>query len=99
LPQKQILDLASQYDALLLVEENSIIGGFSSAILEVLADHDALKKVTIRRLGIPDQFIPHGPVRRLRDDIGLNVHGILSALKNLSALTENAQTPYTGTCL
>lgn len=83
LPEKQILDLAAKSDALLLVEENSRIGGFSSAVLELLADNDCLGRLKIRRLGLPDRFIPHGPVRRLRADVGINVSGIASALKEL----------------
>ncbi len=83
LPEKQILDLAAESDALLLVEENSRIGGFSSAVLELLADNDRLGRLKIRRLGLPDRFIPHGPVRRLRADVGINVSGIASALKEL----------------
>lgn len=83
LPEKQILELAFQNDALLIVEENSRLGGFSSAVLELLADHDALGHLKIRRLGLPDRFIPHGPVRRLRADVGLNVSGIAASLKEL----------------
>lgn len=83
LPEEQILALAGENDALLLVEENSLLGGFSSAVLELLADHDRLCHLKIRRLGLPDRFIAHGPVRRLRADVGLNVAGIASALKEL----------------
>lgn len=83
LPEEQILALAAENDALLLVEENSLLGGFSSAVLELLADHDALQRLRIRRLGLPDRFIAHGPVRRLRADVGLNVAGIVSAIKDL----------------
>ena len=83
LPEEQILALAGENDALLLVEENSLLGGFSSAVLELLADHDALGKLKIRRLGLPDRFLPHGPQRRLRADVGLNVQGILAALEEL----------------
>ena len=46
-------------------------------------DNDRLEHLTIRRLGLPDRFIPHGPVRRLRADVGLNVSGIASALRKL----------------
>ena len=63
--------------------KNSRIGGFSSAVLELLADNDCLGRLKIRRLGLPDRFIPHGPVRRLRADVGINVSGIASALKEL----------------
>ncbi len=83
LPEEQILALAASHDALLLVEENALMGGFSSAVLELLSDHDMLGRLTVRRLGLPDRFIPHGPVRRLRDDVGLNVPGISAALEKL----------------
>ena len=88
LPEEQILALAAEHDALLLVEENSLMGGFSSAVLELLSDRGVLGRLTVRRLGLPDRFIPHGPVRRLRDDVHLNVPGISSALEELLAQTE-----------
>lgn len=83
LPEEQILALAAENDALLLVEENSMMGGFSSAVLELLADHDMLGHLKIRRMGLPDRFLPHGPQRRLRADVGLNVSGIASMLEEL----------------
>ena len=83
LPEEQILALAEENDALLIVEENTLMGGFSSAVLELLADHDALGGLKIRRLCLPDRFLPHGPLRRLRADVGLNVLGILAALEEL----------------
>jgi len=88
LPEEQILALAAEHDALLFVEENSLMGGFSSAVLELLSDRGVLGRLTVRRLGLPDRFIPHGPVRRLRDDVHLNVPGISSALEELLAQTE-----------
>jgi len=87
LPEEQILALAAEYDALLLVEENSLMGGFSSAVLELLSDHDMLGRLKVRRLGLPDRFIPHGPVRRLRDDVHLNVPGISAALEEIFSQT------------
>lgn len=91
LPEEQILALAAESDALLLVEENSLLGGFSSAVLELLADHDRLRHLRIRRLGLPDRFIAHGPVRRLRADVGLNVAGIASALKELLPVSDASE--------
>ena len=84
-PIESILALAASHDALLLVEENALMGGFSSAVLELLSDRGMLKRLTVKRLGLPDRFIPHGPVRRLRDDVGLNVSGISAALEELFA--------------
>lgn len=83
LPEAQLLTLAKTHDALLLVEENSLLGGFSSAVLELLADHSLLGTLRIRRLGLPDRFVPHGEARALRAELGLNVDGIASALEYL----------------
>ena len=92
LPSGEILDLARSHSAILMVEDNALAGGFSSAVLELLADNDALAGLTIRRLGIPDRFITHGPVRRLRADIGINITGIARALEELAAHTETKGT-------
>lgn len=83
LPEAQLLTLAKTHDALLLVEENSLLGGFSSAVLELLADHDLLGSLKVRRLGLPDRFVPHGEARGLRADLGLNVDGIATVLETL----------------
>ena len=68
---------------MLLVEENSLLGGFSSAVLELLADHDLSGALKVRRLGLPDRFVPHGEARGLRAELGLNVDGIAAALESL----------------
>ncbi len=87
LPSREILHLVRSHSALLVVEDNALAGGFSSAVLELLADNDALAGLTMRRLGIPDRFITHGPVRRLRADVGISITGIADALEELIAST------------
>jgi 1-deoxy-D-xylulose-5-phosphate synthase len=66
---------------MLLVEENALAGGFGSAVLELLADHDALSSLRVKRLGVPDRFIEHGSQKELRARIGVNRDGILHALQ------------------
>ena len=83
LPEAQLLELASRFDALLVVEEGVRAGGFSSAVLELLADRDALHTVRIRRLGLPDEFVPHGTQRELREQLGLRADGIAAAVREL----------------
>jgi 1-deoxy-D-xylulose-5-phosphate synthase len=58
------------------VEENVLAGGFGSAVLELLADHD-LFGVTVKRLGIPDIFMEHGAQGILRKKYDLDAAGIL----------------------
>lgn len=81
LPEEQLLALAGSQPFMLLVEENALAGGFGSAVLEFLADHDALSSLRVKRLGVPDRFIEHGSQKELRARIGVNRDGILHALQ------------------
>lgn len=60
-----------KYQIIFTVEDNSINGGFGSAILEFAAANNY--KNTIKVLGIPDTFIEHGSVTELQKSIGLDV--------------------------
>jgi 1-deoxy-D-xylulose-5-phosphate synthase len=82
LPEKQILTLASRHKHLLLLEENALAGGFSSAVLEFLSANGL--KNNVSRLGLPDIYIEHGPAQRLREQLGLCAQGVLAALQDLS---------------
>jgi len=83
LPEEQLLALAGSQPFMLLVEENALAGGFGSAVLEFLADHDALLSLRVKRLGVPDRFIEHGSQKELRARIGVNRDGILHALQSM----------------
>lgn len=83
LPEKQILDLARNHRALLLVEENTRMGGFSSAVLELLADNDLLDGKIIRRATLPDDFVPHGSCEQLRSLTGLDTQHLYSLISSM----------------
>ena len=55
---------------LVTVEDNMLAGGFGSAVAEYLADKQADFKLL--RLGIGDEFVEHGKVSQLYDQLGLN---------------------------
>ena len=83
LPAKQILELAGGIDSILVVEENSKLGGFGSAVLELLAENDLLAEKRIHLLGLPDEFVEHGPQKELRKMLGLDQAGIGKAIREL----------------
>lgn len=68
----------SNHQLIVTVEENSVVGGFGSGVLEVLSD--LRSKPEVLRLGFPDEFIQHGPIERLLADIGLDAEGISAAV-------------------
>ncbi|MGE4299360.1 MAG: 1-deoxy-D-xylulose-5-phosphate synthase [Desulfovibrionaceae bacterium] len=83
LPEAQLLDLCTRHSRIVMVEENTISGGFSSAVLELLADRGALAGQRITRLGLPDAFVEHGPQRALRAKVGIDSQGIRRAVEAL----------------
>jgi 1-deoxy-D-xylulose-5-phosphate synthase len=67
-----------QIPNLITVEDHAIAGGFGSAILEFLAE-EGMTGVHVRRLGVPDRFIPHGTQDELRKMCGFDRESITQA--------------------
>jgi len=83
LPEKQLLELAQRFKKFLIIEENAKAGGFGSAILEFLNEHDLLCDTKVKCLGLPDHFIEHGTQRELRALVGIDSGGIRESLIEL----------------
>ncbi len=83
LPEEQILNLVNEYQSILMVEEGSLAGGFSSAIMELLIDNNAINGQKIKRLGIEDVFIEHGTQQELRVQVGLTAESIAKEVELL----------------
>ncbi|MDA8428014.1 MAG: 1-deoxy-D-xylulose-5-phosphate synthase [Geobacteraceae bacterium] len=73
-----ILDLARKQRALITIEENARQGGFGTAVLELLEEHD-LGGIPVLRLGYPDSYIPQGEQHELRAILGLDPAGIAAS--------------------
>jgi len=82
LDEELIISLAQQVPAFLTLEDNALQGGFGSAVLELLNDHE-IGSVRVRRLGLPDHFIEHGSPKELRAKYGLDVEGIVRVAQKL----------------
>jgi 1-deoxy-D-xylulose-5-phosphate synthase len=74
-----IVSLSSLSRRVLTLEENSIVGGFGSGILEVLSEEGVAAEV--KRLGMPDRFLRHGSPSTLRTHLGLDPEGIKKTVK------------------
>ncbi|MDY6851793.1 MAG: 1-deoxy-D-xylulose-5-phosphate synthase [Thermodesulfobacteriota bacterium] len=82
LDEELILDRAGRAGAVLCVEENNILGGFGSAVSELLAGKGR-NRARVKRLGIPDIYVEHGTQAELRADLGLDPEGIAQAVRDL----------------
>jgi 1-deoxy-D-xylulose-5-phosphate synthase len=58
------------------------MGGFGSAVLE-LFERKGISGVTVRRLGIGDEFVEHGQQRELRKIFGIDEDGICAAVRQM----------------
>ena len=74
-------NLLERHQAVVTVEDNALVGGFGSAVVEVMVDAGISRPV--RRLGLPDAFVTHGPVEVLRVDVGLTPTAVAEAAKAL----------------
>ncbi|MDI6603113.1 MAG: 1-deoxy-D-xylulose-5-phosphate synthase [Patescibacteria group bacterium] len=72
---EELILKATKCERVLTVEENTKVGGFGSAVLEVLEKYK-VKNVRVERIGIPDSFIPHGSPELLKKEIGLDEESI-----------------------
>ncbi|NUO09249.1 MAG: 1-deoxy-D-xylulose-5-phosphate synthase [Candidatus Brocadia sp.] len=75
LDRELILELVRNHKLIITVEDHALMGGFGSAVLELVSDEkeDAGK---IIRMGIPDRFMEHGPRNFILKNIGLDENGI-----------------------
>lgn len=70
-----IADHISRTGKAIIIEENSVKGGFGSAVLELC--HENNIKPDVKLIGIPDKFIEQGSRDQLRKDCGLDFENIV----------------------
>ena len=74
-----VTDLARRHDAIVTVEEGTMMGGAGSAVLEALAE--ARIDIPVLTLGLPDTFVEHGDPAKLLAQCGLDAAGIEQSIQ------------------
>jgi 1-deoxy-D-xylulose-5-phosphate synthase len=69
LDEALILPMAQRIGKVVTMEEGSLAGGFGSAVVETLSDHDVL--VPVLRIGIPDVLVDHASPEQSKQSLGL----------------------------
>ena len=75
-----ILELANQHELLITVEENAVMGGAGSSVLEVLASSSV--QVATRTLGIPDKYIEQDSPAQQKQDASINAEAIQKTIND-----------------
>ncbi len=77
--KKMLFEIVTRTKKILTLEENVLMGGFGSGIMELLSEEETL--IPVKSIGIPDTFITHGNQKTLRSTLGINREGIKKAIK------------------
>ena len=78
LDEALVSELAAQHKLLVTIEENVIMGGAGSAVLEALQKQGCT--VPVLQLGLPDRFIDQGDPALQLASVGLDAAGIAAAI-------------------
>jgi len=79
LDEDLILSLATNHSLLVTIEENTIMGGAGSAVLESIENKGIAASVL--QLGLPDVFIDQGDPTQMLVDCGRDKVGIIKAIR------------------
>lgn len=90
LDEKLLHQIFKKHNKVVTVEDGCIQGGFGSAILEFMADHNYHAQV--KRLGVPDSFIQHGTQDELWRECNYDVQAIQEAIQQMVGIKQVATT-------
>jgi 1-deoxy-D-xylulose-5-phosphate synthase len=79
LDREMLFDVMGRFSKVITVEDNTIVGGFGSAVSEFAVQHGFKNDILIH--GVPDRFIDHGKPEELHKDLRLDSEGIFSIAK------------------
>jgi 1-deoxy-D-xylulose-5-phosphate synthase len=91
LDEGMLRDLARDFNHVFTVEENVLIGGFGSAVLEYY-ERAGITNVAVHRLGIPDRFIDHATQSQQRRELRIDATGIAEQVRTVVFATQTVTT-------
>ena len=74
-------EVGKKFSRIITVENGVIRGGLGSAVLEFMADNGYTPK--IKRIGVPDEFVEHGPISELYKLCGMDAKCIAEEIKKM----------------
>jgi len=81
LDEQLLHEICSQYEKILTVEDGTIKGGFGSAVLEFMAEHNYKNEVRI--LGVPDRIVEHGTLKELHNECHYDAAAIAEVVREM----------------
>ncbi|MES2701096.1 MAG: 1-deoxy-D-xylulose-5-phosphate synthase [Bacteroidota bacterium] len=81
LDEVMLHEIAQRFTKIVTVEDGTVVGGFGSAVLEFMAQHNYTPEVKI--LGIPDRIVEHGKPEELHRECGYDAKAIADAVREM----------------
>jgi len=78
LDEELLHEVFSKFEKIITVEDGTVVGGFGSAVLEFMNEHNY--KAEIKILGIPDRLVEHGTPKELHHECGYDAQAIKEAV-------------------
>lgn len=91
LDEELLHNIAQKYKKIITIEDGTIVGGFGSAVIEFLNDHD-YKHIKVKRLGIPDQVIEHGSQLQQHQECGYDSESIKNTIIEMAKIESHMNT-------
>ena len=92
LDTETLLNHADSHQSIITLEDNVLMGGFGSSILEVFEKNNIT--IPVKRFGWPDRFIEHGnSVNELRSKVGLDRASIIKSIESFLSFDDQVATP------
>ncbi|WP_144607481.1 1-deoxy-D-xylulose-5-phosphate synthase [Algoriphagus algorifonticola] len=87
LDENLLHEVFGKFKKVITVEDGCLMGGFGSAVLEWMMDHEY--QAQVKRLGIPDEVVEHGEQIELHRACGFDPDGIADAVRSMSEVAKS----------
>jgi 1-deoxy-D-xylulose-5-phosphate synthase len=84
LDEEMLHEVFKKYSKIITVEDGTVVGGFGSAILEFMNQHNY--KADVKILGIPDEIIEHASQKQQQQYVGIDAAHIANAIREISKI-------------
>lgn len=81
LDEAMLHEVFSKFEKIVTIEDGTVKGGFGSAVLEFMAEHNY--KAEVKIMGIPDTLVEHGTPKQLYEEIGIDANGIAKTVREM----------------
>ena len=90
LDENLLHQIFKKHNKIIIVEDGCIQGGFGSAVIEFMVDHNY--QANVKRLGIPDKYIEHGTQAELWRECEYDTQAIIENIQKLIGVKKVATT-------